>query len=116
MTAITFADHRRPAPGCASRCDIVTDSSPDSQPGYILTRSADGHSRCVALADRKTDAPGHSGTLLTGRRLSDHLEQRDDRLCILSTGQWTGFDTIVKITNGNTCGETRSPRHPSTAR
>lgn len=29
---------------------IVTDSSPASRPGYILTRGADVHGRCVALA------------------------------------------------------------------
>ncbi|MEV5309463.1 nuclease [Streptomyces sp. NPDC052610] len=31
-----------------------------------------------------------------------YLEQRDDRLFILSTGQWTGLDTVIDITNGNT--------------
>jgi len=182
---------------------IVTDASPDSQPGYILTRSADVHGRCVALAGRGTDAPGRSGTFVTVtpehlrltanhhqlteglayptfyrklfvelrqemtaaaqqarqaqtglwpkdqthsgvkvegfstltesavvlpklfRRLADYLqlndgdpslegfpdylEQREDRLFILSTGQWTGFDTIVKLTNGNTVRLTHDP-------
>ncbi|MEU3611572.1 nuclease [Streptomyces sp. NPDC006872] len=182
---------------------IVTSSSPEAMPGYILTRSADVHGRCVALAGRGGDAPGNSGTLInvttdhlrqtanhhqltqglayptfyrklfvdlrdeltaaaqkareadeglwpkdqtgTGakvdgmstltdtavllpklfRRLVDYLqlndgdaslngfrsyiEQRDDRLFILSTGQWTGLDTIVEVTNGNTVRLTHPP-------
>jgi endonuclease YncB( thermonuclease family) len=39
----------------------------------------------------------------------DYLEQRDDRLLILSTGQWTGFDTVVDVTNGNTVRVTHGP-------
>ncbi|WP_406376035.1 hypothetical protein OG788_41225 [Streptomyces sp. NBC_00647] len=31
-----------------------------------------------------------------------YLEQREDRLFVLSTGQWTGFDTVVEVTNGDT--------------
>ncbi|MFG3165768.1 hypothetical protein [Streptomyces sp. NPDC048200] len=31
-----------------------------------------------------------------------YLEQREDRLFILSSGHWTGFDTLVEITNANT--------------
>jgi endonuclease YncB( thermonuclease family) len=49
----------------------VTDASPASRPGYILTRSADVNGRCVAVAGRGTDAPGRSGTLLTVT--PDHL-------------------------------------------
>ncbi|MEV6197905.1 nuclease [Streptomyces sp. NPDC051920] len=176
---------------------IVRHSAPESVPGYILTRSADVHGRCVALAGRGTDAaPGASGSLVTVtaehlrqtanhhqlaeglayptfyrnlfvglrrelsgaarrarqdglglwpsdqtrsgakvegpatltesavllpklfRRLADYLqlndgdpslegfraylEQREDRLFVLSTGQWTGFDTIMDVTNGDT--------------
>lgn len=175
---------------------IVRSSTPESVPGYILTRSADVHGRCVALAGRGAEAPGASGTLVTVtaehlrltanhhqlaaglayptfyrnlyvdlrrelsraarraredglglwpsdqtlsgakvegpasltdsavllpklfRRLADYLqlndgdpslegfrpylEQREDRLLVLSTGQWTGFDTIVDVTNGDT--------------
>ncbi|WP_180289387.1 MULTISPECIES: nuclease [Streptomyces] len=182
---------------------IVTSSSPESRPGYILTRSADVHGRCVAFAGRGSDAPGGSGTFInvttdhlrqtanhhqlaeglayptfyrklfvdlreemtaaaqqaqqagTGlwpkdqtqsgakvegmstltdaavllpklfRRLADYLqlndgdpsldgfhdylEQREDRLFILSTGQWTGFDTVVNVTNGNTVRLTDAP-------
>ncbi|MFG2025698.1 hypothetical protein [Streptomyces sp. NPDC048825] len=39
----------------------------------------------------------------------DYLEQRDDRLFILTTGQWTGLDTVVDITNGNTVRLTHAP-------
>jgi hypothetical protein len=39
----------------------------------------------------------------------EYLEEREDRLFILSTGQWTGFDTVVKVTNGNTVRLTRDP-------
>ncbi|MEU8795039.1 nuclease [Streptomyces sp. NPDC048643] len=175
---------------------IVKRSVPESVPGYVLTRNADVHGRCVALAGRGADAPGASGELLTVdveqlrrtanhhqlgeglayptfyrnlfvdlrqemslaaeqarqdgrglwpadqtqsgakvegqstltdtavllpklfRRLADYLqlndgdpsldgfrpylEQREDRLFILSSGQWTGFDTVVEVTNGNT--------------
>ncbi|MFD6494937.1 nuclease [Streptomyces sp. NPDC060188] len=175
---------------------IMKRSVPESVPGYVLTRSADVHGRCVAFAGRGADAPGASGELLTVgvehlrqtanhqqldeglayptfyrnlfvdlrremslaaerarqdgrglwpadqtqsgakvegrstltdaavllpklfRRLADYLqlndgdpsldgfrpylEQREDRLFILSTGQWTGFDTVVEVTNGNT--------------
>ncbi|MER6955774.1 nuclease [Streptomyces sp. NPDC000618] len=182
---------------------IVTTSSPETRPGYILTRSADVHGRCVVLAGRDNDAPGDSGTLInvttehlrqtanhhqliqglayptfyrklfvdlrdelqaaaqkarkadkgiwpkdqtgTGvkvdgistltdtavllpklfRRLADYfqlndgepsldgfhtyIEQRDDRLYILSTGQWTGLDTVVEVTNGNTVRLTHPP-------
>ncbi|PAZ10923.1 nuclease [Streptomyces sp. SA15] len=182
---------------------IVTSSRPESRPGYILTRSADVHGRCVALAGRGTDAPGSSGrfvnvtvdhlretanhhqlaegmayptfyrklfvdlreemtsaaqqarqagkglwpkdqtqsgvkvqgmSTLTDhavlwpklfRRLADYLqlndgdpsldgfraylEQREDRLFILSTGQWTGLDTVVDVTNGNTVRVTHAP-------
>jgi len=38
-----------------------------------------------------------------------YLEEREDRLFILSTGQWTGFDTVVKVTNGNTVRLTHDP-------
>ncbi|MEU0430132.1 nuclease [Streptomyces sp. NPDC006290] len=182
---------------------IVRHSAPESVPGYILTRSADVHGRCVALAGRGTDAPGAGGGLVTVttehvrqtanhhqlaeglayptfyrnlfgdlreelsgvvrearqggrglwpadvsqsgakvegpptltdsavllpklfRRLADYLqlndgdpsldgfrpylEQRADRLFVLSTGQWTGFDTIVEVTNGNTVRLNRPP-------
>ncbi|MER5210280.1 nuclease [Streptomyces sp. NPDC002838] len=182
---------------------IVTSSRPESRPGYILTRSADVHGRCVALAGRGTDAPGSSGRFINVtvdhlretanhhqlaegmayptfyrklfvdlreemtsaaqqareagkglwpkdqtqsgvkvqgmstltdhavllpklfRRLADYLqlndgdpaldgfpdylEQREDRLFILSTGQWTGFDTVVDVTNGNTVRVTHAP-------
>ncbi|GAA4335570.1 nuclease [Streptomyces venetus] len=182
---------------------IVTSSNPDSRPGYIFTRNADVHGRCVALAGRGTDAPGSSGEFVTVttehlretvnhhqlaeglayptfyrklfvdlrqemtaaakqareadkglwpkdqtlsgvkvegmstltdsavllpklfRRLADYLqlndgdpsleglpaylEQREDRLFILSTGQWTGFDTVVQASNGNTVRLTHDP-------
>jgi endonuclease YncB( thermonuclease family) len=39
----------------------------------------------------------------------DYLEQRGDRLFILSTGQWTGLDTVVDVTNGNTVRVTHAP-------
>ncbi|MFC4467761.1 nuclease, partial [Streptomyces xiangluensis] len=39
----------------------------------------------------------------------DYLEEREDRLFILSTGQWTGFDTVVKVTNGSTVRLTHDP-------
>lgn len=175
---------------------IVTAAGPESRPGYVFTRGADVHGRCVALAGRGTEAPDSSGTSLhvttehlretanhhqltaglayptfyrklfvdlreemataaqqarqaglglwtedqtrSGakiegmatltdgavlwpklfRRLADYLQlndgdpgvdgfrdyldQRDDRLFILSTGQSTGLDTVVDITNGNT--------------
>lgn len=38
-----------------------------------------------------------------------YLAQREDRLFILSTGQWTGFDTVVEVTNGNTVRLTHTP-------
>ncbi|GAB2765844.1 nuclease [Streptomyces bullii] len=38
-----------------------------------------------------------------------YLEQRDDRLLILSGSQWTGFDTVVEVTNGNTVRMNRAP-------
>ncbi|MFB4302452.1 hypothetical protein [Actinomadura sp. NTSP31] len=39
----------------------ITSSEPERVPGYILTRGADVHGRCVALAGRGP-APGTSGT------------------------------------------------------
>lgn len=39
----------------------------------------------------------------------DYLEQRDDRLFILSNGQSTGFDTVVDVTNGSTVRLNRPP-------
>lgn len=197
LSWLGFEDVRRDTHG------IVTSSNPDSRPGYILTRNADIHGRCVALAGRGTDAPGSSGAFLTVtpahlrktanhhqlaaglayptfyrnlfvelrqemtattqqarqadaglwpkdqtrsgakvegmstltdtavllpklfRRLADYLqlndgdpslegfpaylEQREDRLFILSTGQWTGFDTVVEVTNGNTVRLSHDP-------
>ncbi|MFD4548762.1 nuclease [Streptomyces sp. NPDC058466] len=185
-----FADVERGANG------IVTRGRPDSVPGYVLTRNADIHGRCVALAGRGGEAPGPGGGFVTVttehlretanhhqlgeglayptfyrnlfvdlrqeltaaaqqarqggqglwprdqtesgakvegrstltdsavllpklfRRLADYLQlndgdpsldgfraylgQRDDRLFILSTGQWTGFDSVVEVTNGDT--------------
>ncbi|MFC4465254.1 hypothetical protein ACFPH6_12000 [Streptomyces xiangluensis] len=44
LSWLGFDDVQRNARG------IVTDSSPASRPGYVLTRSADVHGRCVALA------------------------------------------------------------------
>ncbi|MFJ9033084.1 nuclease [Streptomyces sp. NPDC102274] len=38
-----------------------------------------------------------------------YLEQRDDRLLILSNGQSTGFDTVVDVTNGSTVRLNRPP-------
>ncbi|MER5666167.1 hypothetical protein [Streptomyces mirabilis] len=40
----------------------------------------------------------------------DYLEQREDRLLILSTGQWTGFYTVVNVTNGNTVRLAHAPK------
>jgi hypothetical protein len=39
----------------------------------------------------------------------DYLEQRDDRLFILSNGQSTGFGTVVDITNSNTVRMNHAP-------
>jgi hypothetical protein len=182
---------------------IVTAGTPESRPGYILTRNADINGRCVALAGRGTEAPGASGTSvsvdvaelrrtanhhqlteglafptfyrklfvdlrdemaaaaqqaraagkglwpadvtqsgakLNGlasltddavllpklfRRLADYLvlndgdpslagfpdylEQRDDRLFVISTGQSTGFGTVVDVTNGSAVKLNRAP-------
>ncbi|WP_191876200.1 hypothetical protein [Streptomyces filipinensis] len=38
-----------------------------------------------------------------------YLEQRDDRLFIISTGQSTGFGTVVDVSNGNTVKLTTPP-------
>ncbi|MEU6773183.1 hypothetical protein [Streptomyces sp. NPDC046759] len=38
-----------------------------------------------------------------------NLEQRNDRLFIVSSGQSTGFGTVVEVTNGNTVKLTRPP-------
>jgi hypothetical protein len=38
-----------------------------------------------------------------------YLAQQEDRMFILSTGQWTGFDTVVDVTNGNTVRLTHAP-------
>ncbi|MGW5431720.1 thermonuclease family protein [Streptomyces sp. NPDC004059] len=38
-----------------------------------------------------------------------YLEQRDDRLFIISSGQSTGFGTVVEATNGNTVKLTHHP-------
>lgn len=180
---------------------IVTAATPESRPGYIFTRSADVHGRCIAFAGAGT-VPGTSGTFVklevshlretlnhhqlaegmayptfyrqlfvdlraemtaaaqqardkgmglwpadvtqTGatitalnsltdsavllpklfRRLADYLvlsdgdtslagfpaylAQRDDRLLILSNGQWTGFDSVVEVT-GDTVKLSHAP-------
>ncbi|MFI7700532.1 hypothetical protein [Nonomuraea sp. NPDC049480] len=181
--------------------ETVTSAEPAKVPGYILTRGADIHGRCVAIAGRGP-APGESGgsidvdvnllrttanhhLLLEGaayptfyrklyidlrdeltavtaqarsrgaglwpqdvtqtgakiqgmdsltddvtimpklfRRLADYLalgdgapslggfkdylDARDDRLFVLSRGQWTGFDTLVDVIDG-TVRLTRPP-------
>jgi hypothetical protein len=40
----------------------------------------------------------------------DYLEQRDDRLFILSNVQPAGFDTVVDVTNGSDRHRRTSPR------
>jgi hypothetical protein len=44
--------------------ETVTDATPDTTDGYILTRGADKYGRCVALVGRGT-APKRSGTFLS---------------------------------------------------
>ncbi|MEU6144559.1 thermonuclease family protein [Streptomyces sp. NPDC047081] len=184
LDRLGFSDVERDSRG------IVKRATPESRPGYIFTRSADVHGRCVAFAGVGA-APGPSGTFvrfevsdlldtlnhhqlaeglayptfyrqlfvdlreamataaqearaadkglwqsdqtqsgakITGldslttsavllpklfRRLADYLvlgdgnpsldgfhaylAQRDDRLLIVSNGQWTGFDTVVDV-------------------
>ena len=186
---------------------IVTHAEPAAVPGFVLTRTADLHGRCVALAGRGA-APGRSGSqvdvrvdllrttanfhqLDTGlafptyyrklfvdlreamtaavvharadgsrrfpegvwsvdetlggvkiqgmgtltdhsvvlpklfRRLADYLvlndgdtslagfpdflEQRDDRLYVVSTGQSTGFGTVVDVPDNHTVRMNRQP-------
>ncbi|MGI5452105.1 nuclease [Streptomyces sp. CA-249302] len=180
---------------------IVVAAAPESVPGYVFTRSADVHGRCVAFAgvgpapatsgtfvrvevsdllntvnhhqlsmgmayptyyrqlfvdlrEEMTSAAGkardkgmglwaadatQAGAKIAGlgsltdtavllpklfRRLADYLvlgdgdpdlagfpaylAQRDDRLLILSSGQWTGFDTVVDVT-GDTVKLTHAP-------
>ncbi|MFC5959208.1 nuclease [Streptomyces pratens] len=50
--------------GVQRNANGIVASSHDPQPGYVLTRSADVHGRCVALAGRGADAPGSSGTFI----------------------------------------------------
>ncbi|MFG2005328.1 hypothetical protein ACGFNU_39895 [Spirillospora sp. NPDC048911] len=188
--------------GAQLRLDgIITSSAPERTPGFILTRGADIHGRCVALAGRGADpgtsgAPLHVDVALLGetanfRRLSqgvayptyytklffelreamteavnaaratrsglwpadvtttgakidglaaitdnavlvpklfrrladylalgagdpslagfrDYLDQRDDRVLVLSTGQFTGLSTLVDI-NDQVIAMTRPP-------
>ena len=46
------------------RDGTVTDSTPESTPGYVLTRGADLFGRCIALVGKGTP-PGASGTDIT---------------------------------------------------
>ncbi|MHC3472688.1 nuclease [Streptomyces sp. 7R007] len=57
LDRLGFANVRRDDHG------TVTAATPDSRPGYILTRSADVHGRCVAFAG-VGEAPAASGTLV----------------------------------------------------
>ncbi|MFD5734623.1 hypothetical protein ACFWIY_17585 [Streptomyces sioyaensis] len=40
-----------------------------------------------------------------------YLEHENDRLFVLTTGQWTGFGTVVQVTNGNTVRMTEAPEN-----
>jgi endonuclease YncB( thermonuclease family) len=82
-----------------------------SQAGLDLAALAtltDGPPILPKLFRRLADfiALGHGDVSLTG--FEAYLEQRDDKLYIISTGQYTGFDTVVVVT-GQEVHMTRPP-------